>query len=299
MPKKRTTKSKPSTAPADKPQSLLPKKLIKRLGQETDYSLSVDFDIPTGDIGTERKRLGIKAVPLEWSDEHVSLLGTESDVRVADALGVTKSSAFKQRVKRGIPACHPSTIGARYKWTKRQIKMLGNIPDAQVAKKIGLDPSQVTEKRSILGIAPSHKPMQPRRKWTKKELARLGKTSDRAVGEAIGVHRHTVGEKRRQLGIPAFGTKLIKDVWSRKNKNRLGKVADTQLARELGVSVSRVRDYRDKLGIPVLNPRRRWTRAEDELLETMSDAEVGASLDRNVRSVVARRSRLGIAPNTQ
>jgi len=137
-----------------------------------------------------------------------TLLGTASDVDVAEMLGVTKTSVFGKRKHLGVPALYLSGKQVAHRWTERELGWLGKLTDSDIAERIGVDSTTVTWKRRVLGIGPKS-PTKKGRQWTKKELKSRSNNSsaslrydsssarfdDRLPEIIVDLFRHQVGLK--------------------------------------------------------------------------------------------------------
>ncbi len=252
----------------------LPAALIKNLGRIPLSRLAAQFGVAPERIRLEKARRNIPwAVPRPaWNKKQLALLGTASDERIAEKLGLVKSAVSARRWKLGIaPFCETRETKTHH-WTKKELGWLGKLKDVEIGRRIGLSAPSVAWKRRSLGIGQSSQQGQTCRKWTKQELALLGKTPDTVIASQLKIHRHQVGLKRQELGIATFKLKAkpttqIRRVstavqkstssldpgkqisWNAKLVARLGREPDAKVARDLGVSVKAVAARRRALGI--------------------------------------------------
>jgi hypothetical protein len=69
---------------------------------------------------------------------------------------------------------------------------------------------------------------------------------------------------------------------------------DHELAARLGATLLAVKSRRFELGITAINPRKKWTAAEEALVGTMPDAKLAEKLGRTVVGVALKRRAFGI-----
>lgn len=89
---------------------------------------------------------------IEWNQDALALLGTDSDMTIAIKLGVSHSTVMKKRKELGIPACHKA---ANTIWTPEMDSLVATGTDADVAQQLGLTEYQVMYRRRQLGKSPS------------------------------------------------------------------------------------------------------------------------------------------------
>jgi len=169
----------------------------------------------------------------EWTDEEIALLGTDTDPKIANIIGVQPHTVFEQRRRLGIPR-----IVRR--WTEAECKLLGTDSDEDVARKLGRSECSVARRRVQLGI-----PIFRIVDWTDEERQLLGTESDMAIGRKLGRSDAAVQRKREQLGIPAFVRH-----WTEEEDSWLGTDSDQAVARSLGRTEAAVRRRRTRRGIP-------------------------------------------------
>lgn len=68
-----------------------------------------------------------------WSDEEIAMLGTMSDVDLAEKLGIPKANVTSRRHKLGIAPFNAHKSITTRPWTDKEIALLGAMPDASVA----------------------------------------------------------------------------------------------------------------------------------------------------------------------
>ena len=79
-----------------------------------------------------------------WPPEHLALLGTDSDKRVAELIGRPVGTVVSMRRTKGIPALHEQR---QRKWTKKELALLGTMRDADVARLTSRDSYSVHQAR--------------------------------------------------------------------------------------------------------------------------------------------------------
>ncbi|MFG3455024.1 hypothetical protein [Stutzerimonas stutzeri] len=139
---------KANDIPAFRYQLELTQPLIDRLAEQTDYSLSKEFDIPAKIIKEARAELGIpepkplrpRFQPLEeiWNEQTIALLGTMPDYELADMLKISNYPIKAKRKELGINA-----------FEKTYPKIT-----ADIAAEFGLTSDRILAER--LGVSPSH-----------------------------------------------------------------------------------------------------------------------------------------------
>src|SRR2546422_124125 len=128
--------------------------------------------------------------------------------------------------------------------------------------------------------------------WTKAEDKFLGTMSNSAVARHLKRSQCSVEKRRERLGIPSI-LRIID--WKPSQVKLWGRLTDEEAARRLGCGVPSVARARVKRPTPPLHPKARrnpWTAAEDRLLGTLSDREVGQRVNRSAKTVHKRRRRL-------
>jgi len=142
-----------------------------------------------------------------FTPDEIALLGTDTDLAVANALGRDVPTIQWKRRKLGIPAVGrkraPGVPHIR-PFSAREIALLGTDTDRAIAKRLRRNPGTVDEKRRKLGIPPFCKPPEIR-PFTSDEIALLGTDTDKAVAIVLGRSEKTVAFRRRKLGIRPFG----------------------------------------------------------------------------------------------
>lgn len=183
--------------------------------------------------------------PFIWTPDAVAMLGKRPDKEVAKTLGLSTSSVYTARTKRGIPANRMGII-----WGAEQIRLLGTDTDSAVAKQLGVKPRQVERKRRELKIEPFTL-QEPAVVIPPEFQVKLGKVSDGIIAEALGYSQPAVSMFRRKLGIPAI-TEPTKPAPLEMDAE-LGKDSDVNIAKRYGVSHTCVWRKRKQRGIPRFN----------------------------------------------
>lgn len=139
--------------------------------------------------------------------------------------------------------------------------------------------------------------------WTAAEDRLLGKQPDAEVARLVGRAIAAVARRRQEAGIifrpnPRW-TKAEDRLLAQSLKEPRRRNATRELARQLGRSQAAVEMRRRKKFGRVQRTPRAWTRREERLLGTRSDAEVARLINRHLSVVHKRRHRLGIASIVQ
>jgi hypothetical protein len=226
----------------------------------------------------------------KWTKEEVTLLGTAVDSAIARKLNRTTESAKCQREARDIPS-----FQKQHYWTKAENKIVMGYSYKEAARRLRLPQSKIEFRRRTLRAGNVGAPI---RKWSPEEVALLGKYTDTELARKLKRSRGSVAWKRWVLHIQSKGD--YSRPWTPAEDRLLGTMPDAQLAPLLKRGIVSVEKRRLKLRIlfqatPVsVLPRRAWTAKEEQLLGTLSDAEVARRLKRTTVSVFHRRNRLGI-----
>jgi len=153
-----------------------------------------------------RRKLGIPrfAPPFNWPPPAVALLGTDTDAKIAQKLGIHMKSVQAKRASLRIPRFDPKA----HRWTDEMLGQLGKMTDQAFAEKFGLTKVIASKKRIKLGIASFKASVLDNARWSTKWLSLLGKIPDRELAEKMGYDAAMVGQKRRKMGIPIFCSDL-------------------------------------------------------------------------------------------
>jgi len=171
----------------------------------------------------------------QWTEEEIALLGTMTDVQLAQILNIDKSLVYLKRRELNIPSYSP--------WNNPDnVALVGTMPDEDLASMLGIKTSAVSLKRRELGLKTFKVNAID---WTPDKIALLGTMSDPEVARIIGTNKTAVRLKRTELGIPSYA--LINDEDS---INVLGEMSDRDVAALLGCDPALVGIRRRKLGIP-------------------------------------------------
>ena len=238
-----------------------------------------------------RRRTASRRSPVSrWSLAEDRLLGQWPDARVARFLGRTAKSVQSRRLKLGRRFASPARP-----WTEEEDRLIaprnaqGPIKQwtGVLARRLG---------RSVVAVR-GHRRLKygavfpPGQKWTRREVRLLGKHLDREVATLTGRTYATVQVTRCALGIASYRARK-KFRWTPARERLLGTQPDRVFAERLDCSCARVKLRRRELGIPA-GGRRRWTRAEERLVETALPArEVARRIGRSLRAVRHRRHAL-------
>ena len=135
----------------------------------------------------------MQGIRVNWVQDMLNILGTDTDISIAKRLGIGKSSVRVKREELGIPPRGRTMI-----WTPEMLEDLGKYSDRIVAEKWDIGHGCVNRKRAELGIPVAHKGTL----WTQEMLLKFGMCADHILADEWGLHRSTVAIKRRSLGIP-------------------------------------------------------------------------------------------------
>lgn len=133
--------------------------MLSELGTAPDSKLAKKYRISKQSISNKRKEIDIpphRSVAnrwnplINWTPELDALVGTMTDVKLAEQLGVGTHVVFMRRVNLGIP---PYSV-----WTDTALSMLGTMSDEELSRLLGVHKTTVRYKRLQLGI-PSYRSM--------------------------------------------------------------------------------------------------------------------------------------------
>jgi len=300
-----------------------------------DVDLARQLKINPRTVAGERRRRNIPPVvyhaPIDWTDEMIAQLGTQSDSSVGRALGISGSAVRSKRRALHIDPAEPVRARRRTSppfWTAQRDALLGTDSDLKIADRLGISQYQVTGRRKKLAIAPANP--QQKIDWTP-IYPLLGQQTDQSLAEKFNVSYKSVCLRRRKLKIAPFQAErrtivrssaikrlLLKPtreivgvssshvrnlrkelnvptparvtVWAPEILARLGKEADAKIAEEMGLSRHTVRMKRCQQQRYIRPPWRRWSPEDDALLLSIPDNhEAAQRLDRGVRAVQRRR----------
>jgi DNA-binding CsgD family transcriptional regulator len=266
------------------------------MGQLPDAQVAARAGVSAIAVSAERRRRGIagrRGPVVEWSEDMVSRLGTDTDAAIAEELRLSASSVAYKRRRLGIRAYGPDSGGPRprVRWRRSMLALLGKAPDREVAKRLGLTREQVWWKRQQLGIRSFVPPPRPV-EWPRWALRLLG-WRHTEIARRLGIQPKTVLAKRQQLGIPAFAEE--RPIVRTKALKRLLALPNRVLVREHGLSVSMIGRLRREYGVraPGSQPPR-WTGEVVARLGREPDAVIARELGIARHSVLSKRRTLGI-----
>jgi hypothetical protein len=104
-----------------------------------------EMNLPKLSVEGEKNTAAYKGY--KWTEEALALLGTMTDQRVADNIGVDHQVVFQKRRRLGI-----DPVNKKFKWNDDRVALLGTMPDRDLAKKFGLILGRVRNKRTSMGI---------------------------------------------------------------------------------------------------------------------------------------------------
>lgn len=266
---------------------------IAWLGKLPDTHIARRLKIAPSTVAAERRRREIPPFrsPTEWTEKVLSLLGTDSDARIAALLGVSTSAVNRKRRDLGIPACFPSqSSGGRREdpfWTPQRDALLGTASDAVIARRLRVPHHRVRVRRCKLGIPPAC-PV-PRYDWT--DIDRLlGREADAAIAARFGMHEDTVRRRRLKLKISPCRPERRK---IRRNRV-LRRLLERPTAEITAVSSSAAVELRQELGVSPPPRRSRWTPSALRRLGKDDDEAIARDLGLSVHTVRQKRCSLGI-----
>jgi hypothetical protein len=231
---------------------------------------------------------------IEWTAPMLSLLGADTDAKVAAKLGIHPGSVTWRRERLHIPAFGPARSGRRSKihWTPRALSLLGTAPDGEIAKRLHVTWAVVIRKRQQLGIL-SFVPPTVRIRWKSRWLRLLGRRPDRELARQLGVRASSVKRKREELGIAPY--RYSGPVARTKRLRELLKRPTAELQRKHGLAPHLVRRLRREHGIRSPYRPHRWTTGVLRRLGKEPDTSIARQLGITSQSVVGKRRALGIA----
>lgn len=294
--KERRRRGLPAYKPHRAPIDWTPE-MIALLGTNSDRVIAAVLGVVHGSVFRKRRVLGIapyvepvqKEPPgFTWTTEAVALLGTQSDRRVAQLLGISATSVHNKRRLLGIPSYHPPH--KRITWTAEMIGLLGTRTDVDCARRFRMTKDSVKLKRDELGIpAVESKPAIARTA----ALAKLLQLPNRELRTRYDLNKGTALKLRREFGIRTPDGRNRR--WTAARRTQLGQQPDARLAKKMGLTPGAVGAKRRTLGIPPQVRKRRWSEAELARLGRRPDREVAVQTARSVSTVKAKRRTLGIA----
>ena len=229
-----------------------------------------------------------------WTPENLKKLGTMSDPKLAELIGMSPKGVAKKRASLQIKPFRDSTHLEKHVWTKTQLSWLGKLSDAEIARRIGVNATSVATQRKKRRIALSGTLQTPRRPWSKEELKYLGKINDVQFSRKFKRARRIIRDKRAELGIPPSVVTNVKP-WNPAWDKKLGKKSDPELAKEFGIKPQRIRDRRSKLGIHGFGVRRptvAWTEPLLKDLQKLTDEAMAKKHNIPVETIIRKRKLL-------
>lgn len=136
---------------------------IKQLGTMTDQQVADKIGVPYHIVVGKRMRLRISSYfsqtsirrPVknaeDWTPGEIALLGTMTDARVAEKLGLGHAVVHRMRNALGIPPNRGHRGGTG--WVQDMIVRLGNAPDRELAEELGISRQAVVLQRQKRGIS--------------------------------------------------------------------------------------------------------------------------------------------------
>ena len=230
-----------------------------------------------------------------WQKWEKELLGKISDRDFSSQTGRNLKAVRNMRCFLGIEHCGGPMTRL---WKKRELRLLGKYPDREVARLIGRSHQSVRAARYAHGIKSFY---GVARRWNRREDKLLERFNSAEVARRTARSLEAIRKRRQFLGLPpppSFKT------WSNTDLALLGTMPDSELAKRLNRTDCAVRYRRLKEGIlPCNDPRYRrprpphpkaWSAADEALLGTMTDSELGRRIHRTTEAVKSRRKKKGV-----
>lgn len=269
--------------------------MIALLGNDTDRSVAADLGISRASVGYKRRILGIpsysdqqtgRARGHQWTPAEIALLGTASDPKVAEAVGLGVTTVATKRLALKIP---PFVDLKPVDWSPEMEAPLGRLTDAEAAAVLGVSLGAVRGQRARRGI-PGRQVIY--RVLMTDELTRILGRPSTEVTRRTGLTARTVKCLREKLGIQAL---KVHHEWVAAEVKLLGTAPDPEVALKLGLTISQVRDKRFRDGIPAFHGQfRPWKAEELSLLRKGTDAQVAEWIGRSRSAVKQMRAKRGI-----
>ncbi len=262
--------------------------MISRLGIQSDKAIAEILGISPMAVFKKRRELEIgpsqpqtgrsRGASPFWTPERDALLGTASDQKIANQLGIPMHQVAYRRKSLEIPAANPHR---RIDW-KPIDPLLGQMTDKALAEQVGIYFMTARRRRIKLKIPPFQ---AERRTVMRNTSAR--KLLFKPNQEIDEVSKGTVGQLRREFGIPC---PKPPSRWTPEILARLGQEPDALIAEDMGLLPDTVRKKRYEQQRWLREPRRRWTEEEETLLLTIPDNhEAARRLGRTVRAIRHKR----------
>lgn len=114
-------------------------------------------DSTSATLGVKRRPSDAHLAPhlcdrrFSWTPEQVAMLGTDTDIKVAEKIGKSRATVVKARQARGIPP-FSTHLQPKFVWTAEAVAMLGKMRDSALAKLLKVTPSNVAAARRTRSI---------------------------------------------------------------------------------------------------------------------------------------------------
>lgn len=187
---------------------------------------------------------------LNWTQEMLDVVGTDTDKAVAQKLGISLSAVRFKRLELLRPPIR--TVGSKkYEWTPEVIALLGTDIDRNIAEKTGIPFQMINMKRRMFGI-PANGGKRSSIDWSNEMIAELPTMTASDFARKYGINMRTVIYKCREFGLGNFmrATRHTNEKVPDWIYPLLGKWNDAHLAEVAGVSRERIRQIRAERGIP-------------------------------------------------
>jgi len=226
----------------------------------------------------------------------LSLLGKESDLKIAEMVGITSASVARMRSMLGIKISKKGRLWQRI-WSPSMTATLGTVPDKVFAAQFGIGRNTVALKRRSLGIKAYRIPAKSRRQWTRPMIDDLQLLPSAKVAAKYALRDQEVAAKRSELGIPSKFKGWEPKKFTPQMIGLLGKRPDKVLARNFKMSVWMIRNRRNSLGIPPFKSLNSpWTPEVLAMLGKVSDTKIAKKFGLAAPNVLFKRRKLGIPP---
>ena len=168
----------------------------------------------------------------------LKLLGTMTDRKVAERLGLKIEAVRRKRTELGVP---PFALNTRPIERRPGLRRILTLSNAELYARYGLNPSSAPKLRREYGVTPPGWRPDP---WTPEVLRQLGKEPDRVIGKRIGRSGQAVAARRKKLGIPARNPRHC---WTAAEIALLGHRSDEEVGRQVGVTTGAAEQKRLQL----------------------------------------------------
>jgi hypothetical protein len=171
------------------------------LGRSEDLALAQMWHCEVAAVKHKRESLNIPVHhgPRRWLASELALLGTLSDPKTGQLIGISATAVRNKRIEMKIK---PLLSGKPFRWTQKRLALLGTMADERLAYRFKVTSNVVSKQRIKLNIPiwTGHQGA-----WANPEaVAKLGKMPDPMLAKQLGITASAVFCKRKAMGIPAF-----------------------------------------------------------------------------------------------